>query len=390
MPRPLLLFAALVGAGLLAVGALNIVFGGGSDLLRGASEMQDLVRRQVASGDALLAPPDFNDRYYKRALIRQRATEIKAIVTGSSRVFLLDAAAFESVLGVERRAFLNAGMQGSTLEDHVIIWQICKESGLVPDTFFLGLDPWILNENSGESRWEALDGEFRRFSFAGDSVGDSLRRVLSDRSIRYQWLKLTDLLGTPRLLVSLKELRRRAGGGKSDTDAEKPQLVAEAAVPPQRAGKRVDGSAIYPLSEMQARFTGEVAEQVLGQARAGKFYQFGGWTELSVERAQLLRRLLQDMRAHGVRVVGFTVPYVHGYYGLLRENRNYARLLRQQSRLLGEIFAAQDFEYHDLLDPAVPGLIPDHFTDYIHPTRDGMLKVLAHIRDRSTLLKKRP
>lgn len=386
--RPIFLFSILVCTGVVFVGALNLFYAGGIELFRGDAGIAQIVKEQIDTGKVLLTSPDFNDRIYKREMLRQRAAGIKVLVTGSSRVFLLDADIFGEILNVDRHVFFNAGMQGSTLEDHIIVWQICKEQGLSPAVFFLGLDPWVLNENSGESRWEVFDAEFRRFQYSYLETGPSLMYYLTDRFLHYYWLKATDLLGAPRLLVALQSV------GHSMLDkvpavppGEELVLMKESAKPAERAGKRIDGSAVYPKREAEARFSGDNAKLVLGDAKAGKFYHFNEWHRLSQDRMDLLNRLLKEMQTHGVKVIGFTVPYIPDYYNILKEHKDYMRLLRQQSAFFRGSFSQFQFEYYDMLDPAVTGLTTEDFTDYIHPTRDGMGKVLRYIRDRSVIVK---
>jgi hypothetical protein len=279
-------------------------------------------------------------------------------------------------------------MSGATLEDHVSVWQLCKELERIPEIVFLELDPWILNDNSGGLRWLDLDREFRSFEYSYLEQGPSLPYYLADRSLRQYWAKLTDLLSAPRLLVSLKKVGAPFITETSQTAiGRKLALVSESDKPPERQAFRADGSILYPRAREEMRFVGDVAKPVLAKARAGKFYNLNEWTRLSRDHMELLKRLLEDMHAHGVKVIGFTAPYAPAYYELLKVNKEYMPLLKKQSAFFRDSFFKFHFEYYDMLDPAVASLGEDDFMDYIHPTRAGMGKVLRYIRDRSVIAK---
>lgn len=375
-PRTLYLFAGLVGAGVVLVGAFNFFYGGGANLFRNDAEIASLVRGQIAGNKVLFPPEDFEERPYKKEMVRQRAADLKVLVTGSSRVILLDA----DLLNTDRRFFYNLGVSGGTFEDHLIWWQVCKEQNVRPAVVLLGLDPWIFNEDSGEVRWKALAPELQRIQYSYLGAWQSPKYYFADWQVWSYWLKATDLMSKARLTSALTALRR-SWVPPSQTLA----LVDEPEKPPEKYGWRADGSYLYKSSSLRNRFVGEAAKQELDGARAGRFYQFSGWHRLSQDRMQILERLLGDMRSYQVQVIGLTLPYAPAYWEILQKHRLYAQLVNQESAFLRHSFSKFQFVYYDLLNPAMAGVSSEDFHDSIHLTRSGLTKVLNYIGTRTNL-----
>ncbi len=319
---------------------------------------------------------DFDERVYKKEMIRARAAELKILVMGSSRVRRIS----DGLLHADRRSFYNVGLSGATIEDHVIVWQACKELGITPTVVFLGLDPWIFNENSGGLRWESLDADFRRFKYSYAQTGPSLGYYLTDRSLHHFWLKVTDLLSIPRLVQTRDSLRSALAGNQSTVQTNgEVMLIDEAFVPPHANGFHADGSVLSPPAGLADN------SHDLAQARAGKFLMFNEWHRLSEDRIGLLEKLLGEMHASGVKVVGFTLPYSPAYFAVLKENEHYMRLLKQENAVLRDRFARHQFPYVDMLDPAVVKLSPGEFTNGTHLTREGTTKTLEYLFEHTSL-----
>lgn len=382
--RPLYLFTGLVGAGVAFVAALDLFYGGGITLFRGEARIAGLVKEHLSSGKVLVIPSGFDMRTYKKEMLRQRVAQIKVLVTGSSRILWLGSAFFD----VDSRVFFNAGVAGSPMEYHAIVWQICKEQQRIPAVVFLGLDPWILNEKAEESRFIEFDSDLQRFKYSRLGLWPSVLNRLPDQSVWSYWLKVTDLMSAYRLQRTLDVIRGNLRGekplGPGDDEAV---LMNPSEVPKESVGFRLDGSLKDDRTRTQGRLLNKAATQLMQNAQAGKFFKFRNWSQLSRVHMGLLDSLLSEMKGHGVRVIGFMPPYAPEYWGLLAQHEDYLRLLRGQSEFLRKKFLQYQFEYYDMLDPAVVGLASEDFQDPIHPNRAGMVKVLKYLNDHSAIVK---
>ncbi|TAL09722.1 MAG: hypothetical protein EPO02_09495 [Nitrospirae bacterium] len=374
--RPLHIFSGVVGLGLALVGILSFFYGGGHILFWSDARIAALAQEQVTANKVLLLTAALDERLYKKGMLRARASEIKVLVMGSSRVLRIDGGA----LHADRQSFYNVGLSGATIEDHVIVWEACKELGIMPTVVFWGLDPWIFNENSGGLRWESLDADFRRFKYSYAQAGPSLGYYLTDRSLHHFWLKVTDLLSMPRLVQARDSLRNALAGSQSTVQRNGDVvLIDEVLLPPLATGFRIDGTTVSPSAGLADD------SREMGEAKAGKFFMFNEWHKLNGARIGLLEKLLGEMHASGVKVVGFTLPYSPAYFAVLKENERYMRLLKQENAVLRDRFAQYKFEYIDMLDPAIVQLSPEAFSNGTHLTKAGTIKALQYLFEQMSL-----
>ncbi|CAN1499602.1 hypothetical protein MCEZE4_00457 [Burkholderiaceae bacterium] len=54
---------------------------------------------------------------------------------------------------------LNLGVSGASVEDDISIAYMAAKK-FQPTTFFIGVDPWLFNLNSGQNRWTTIEQEY--------------------------------------------------------------------------------------------------------------------------------------------------------------------------------------------------------------------------------------
>src|SRR3989338_6442097 len=107
---------------------------------------------------------NYDDRLLQKYLIEGLPEKKGIVLLGSSRVMQISSDFFPG------HTFMNHGVAGASLEDDMAIYWLYRKQGLLPSTVIIGLDPWLLNKNSGQLRFESILREYQEISdFLHDS-----------------------------------------------------------------------------------------------------------------------------------------------------------------------------------------------------------------------------
>lgn len=95
----------------------------------------------------------FDDRQFQLSLIKEIHSKVDIIATGSSRTKELR----KRYVTDGTKIFFNHAVNGASMEDYIAILGAYKlYHGYIPKDVILGVDPWILNKNSGRIRWKNI------------------------------------------------------------------------------------------------------------------------------------------------------------------------------------------------------------------------------------------
>jgi len=101
---------------------------------------------------------NYDERLLQKELINNLTKRKNIIVLGSSRVMQIKSCIFNS------NSFLNNGVSGASIEDDMAIYGMYREKGMIPSKVIIGLDPWLLNKNNGQSRYKSLNYEYQKIN----------------------------------------------------------------------------------------------------------------------------------------------------------------------------------------------------------------------------------
>jgi len=109
---------------------------------------------------------NYNERLTKREYLYRMPEAKDYIVAGSSRCAMID----KNMLGVE--SLFNVGVAGAQLQDVVAFYGMLDRENKLPQTLLLVLDPWMLNDNYGDKRYQWSLGDYYYY-FVTDKLGYS-------------------------------------------------------------------------------------------------------------------------------------------------------------------------------------------------------------------------
>ena len=280
-------------------------------------------------------------RYYVDAL--QAAKDI--LVIGSSRSMEIRSAMFP------HHSLFNASVSGASIEDLISIYQMYFERGFVPKLLILGVDPWLLNEANGQTRWGTLSQEY----FA------ARRRLGLDVQSLTPWKhhgrsKFRELLSLAYLERSLSEWTNRSDAGLADATALD---VGDVPI------KRADGSLAYGRA-FRSAVPSKVLADAVSYATKKPAYSLGDFKGLSPVIEGTFERFVTDLQTHGVEVVLYLPPYHPETYRLLVADSEY-RIIQDAERYFRDFGARHAVRVTGSYNPSDIPCDASEFFDGMHP-----------------------
>jgi len=319
----------------------------------------------------LLGYRDTDERRFQKA--RLAVIPRPRIVTfGSSRVMLVSTGMVDAGPG----QFYNAGLSGGSIEDHIVLWTVMRDSGKVPELALFAIDSWAFNTSYPEIRWLAWADDVNRFVDARESV--PWASGLTQRFV-YRWYQTKEMLSYAVLRSSLRDLQRTLAGherrGRELLQLLDHQIVAESNVNGRR-GLRADGSLVYEAA-FQSRSAAEIraeAVESLTKNRGGL-----GRFQWNSERAHRLRLLWADMRAQGVKIAAYLPPYHPAVWDGLSHDTAVQHAVQQTRHFLTETGQRLGVHVIDLSDPASVPCTETEFLDDLHGRESCVQRVVDRL-----------
>lgn len=299
---------------------------------------------------------NYDERIAQQLYITDLSKAPDIVVFGSSRSMQLRSTVFPG------NTFFNHAVSGGSLEDHMAIYQIYRERGLVPKSVIIGADPWILNANNGQTRWQSLSSQFEqiaaRLSLQAPFQDDSALPTYTNRFVQ--------LVSFAYLEESLKQLWGEARRGNQEYFSTHETHLAFNV-------ELADGSLVYAQA-IRNRSREEVKLRAVGNAKRGAIYSLGGFSHLDGRAMRAMDAWVQSMINDGVEVTIFLPPYHPVSYAIMKRNPRYAAVdeaavyFRQLARDRGAHIVGD-------YDGAKAGCSESEFTDEMHPRETCVTRV---------------
>lgn len=98
---------------------------------------------------------NYDERLLQKYYINGLPEKRDVVILGSSRIMLIDSNMYKG------QSFFNNSVSGATLEDYLAIYWMYYKRKLIPSTMVIGLDPWLLNKNHGQVRFESVREDYQ-------------------------------------------------------------------------------------------------------------------------------------------------------------------------------------------------------------------------------------
>lgn len=299
----------------------------------------------LSSGRRVTGLSNYDERGFQRELATRDTSAPETLVIGSSRAMTVSSAE----IGASH--VRNAAVSGANFFDVLGIYELYPPRKGVPRSLVLGVDPWMFNANSGDTRWVSLAPETEQMLARLGLPAPSRSAIARARAKRAATLVSLDYFQQ-----GMRELIRNRGIPKSFVVATRDSNVT--------LTRKPDGSIVYG-EDLRHLSQDDVARSAKAYAETSPIYQLGGFTRIDPADSAIFDRFVRAARADGNDVTIFMAPYHPVVYDVLRKDDRY-RMVAEAERLVRGVGAAARVRVCGSYDPAVMGLGPADFYDGMH------------------------
>ncbi len=289
---------------------------------------------------------DFNERLLQKEIIENKDSLPEIIVLGSSRIMQIDKSS------VNNSSFFNNGVSGCTIEDLAAILNLYqKKFNCIPKNIILGLDPWILNSNSGEVRYKSIQKNYMSFfeyQYKNESTID--------------YFKFYQLFSGSYLLSSLKSLIKfQSKIIISDNKINGLSL------------RLPDGSIQYPDSYYYP--TEDEKTKLINNNLRGPIYAIENFNYINRKKLYELNKLFLFLKKNNCNVKIYLSPYHPKAYSIISKNRKYENVIKSEV-IFNKLAQNFNFEIYGSFNPDNLVLNNNDFLDAMHIRKEGVTRLI--------------
>lgn len=325
------------------------------------------IAKYMISGMNVTNFSNYDERILQSQYVKSIADVPDIVTTGSSRSMTVRKHLFGT------NSFFNNSVSGASLEDHMAIYQMYYEKNMLPKAVILGLDPWILNRNNGQSRWESISDYYynilQRLGINSESTSSNKKLLINN--------KYMQLISFAYLTESLQLILRKI-------KHENRELIATNEVPSSvGATKLSDGSLVYG-NEVRNRTIENVRTRAIGNAKRGSIYALNDFRSLNSDLTELLGKFIHIIIEDGVTPVIFLPPYHPLTYQVISSKSDYKSVIETEKyiRLLANKHNITVFGSYD---PNLAGCNEAQFTDDMHPKEECINSIFSRFNNNLTM-----
>lgn len=310
-----------------------------------------------------ISTPNYDERLVQKFYIENLIVPNDVLVIGSSRSMQIGGELYP-----EQR-FQNHSVSGATIEDLGAIFALYHQQNMLPEVLIIGLDPWMLNRNHGQTRWQTLRSEYNHFL---SLIGTESNTLISINFNQFD--KYYQLLTPTYFQASLAHFFEQE---ISSLRLSVAQVTDQ--TPSENTIRLLDGTISYPYSYVN-KSVDEVHDIAVRYTNSTPIYSLGNFEQLDSGVMTQLEGLIELAQAENIEVILFVSPYHPYAYEYLAESTDYQLVLeaeiyyqqlaeRFQIQIIGAsnptIANCEEFEFYDAMH-ARPSCIDTIFQSFFN------------------------
>lgn len=298
----------------------------------------DKVAKELSKGRIIAGLSNIDERLFRKKSIEYLEREIDIIAIGSSRTMQLRK---NMITNDEEDNFYNYSVSGASLEDYMALLQVHKNKfNSLPKIIILGIDPWVFNQNSGQTRFLSLKKEYEDFLFLLENKKPIFLQ---------QKNKFSQMFSISYLKTNLK------------TVSKKQQFYIVDTIDTDAALKMPDGSIYYPYDTRYPNF--EKVEKNAKAYASGSVYSLEKFNKIS--NIELFESFIIYLKNQDSIVYFYLPPYNPITYDILISKEKYQTINSVEKYLVN--FAEQNnIELIGSYNPHKYGFSNSDFSDGMH------------------------
>lgn len=335
-------------------------------------EYEESIAQSLANGSNVANITNCEERLLQLYFLEKDKVERDIIVLGSSRVLQINARCFPG------KKFFNHGVPGGTLEDFFSICEMYERKNKLPGMIILGLDPWILNRNSGQDRWKILsayyDNFMRRLYGGVVDEGKNSRFISQYYCVTLKIKKWLNLISFSYFQQAIEHLVRQMTESRELTRIKGEHYFTKS-VNSDFNVRMADGSIAYGYGHISRLNNLEEAKKYINQIPV---YSLGNFYELDKRYRRDFERFVDYLLKKKVRVIFLISPYHPYVYNYFVRSVQYQITTQAEA-----FFKAVGVQKHILVvgsyDPQQCGFDGNDFYDGMHPNEEAIARLIRSV-----------
>lgn len=306
----------------------------------------------LISGQNIVGMNNYDERIFQEKIIEKSKKCPDTIILGSSRIMTLSSDA------IEIENYWNHGMSGAGLFDYIGILGIYKKYGKMPKKIIIGVDPWILNDENGDTRYQSIMLYINEFKMLFNNKDKASFKIPSfDKEL--QLLSLSYFQSSIEFIIKTSNGKRCDYYGTLEKDGHENRI------------RYIDGSIEYEknIREISVEKVNNLAKSYI----AGEIYQIENYKELSKKNSLMFEKMVEYLQENGIQICFYLSPYHPLVYNYLKENKDYQMVLQAED-YFRDIAKKRKIQVYGSYDPFLLECEENDFQDGMHLKRSSMSK----------------
>lgn len=304
------------------------------------------IAKYISNGFNVTGIQNIDERILQKNIIENIIFTPEIIILGSSRIMQVG----QSYYGTKS---FNNGVSGASIEDIIAIYQIYKENDTVVKKIVIGIDPWLFNENNGQSRWLSIKQDYD--SFYGKNTNNFIKNI--------PILKYAQLFSPSYFQASIKSLLKTINNKVIPTGDKYNRTLT----------RLTDGTITYGL-EYRTRSETEINNAAIEYIN-GNIYSIENFKEISETIRNDFEIFIKKILKEGVEIEFLLMPYHPIVWKHIDENRKYEKVKEVES-FIYDCASKNNIKIIGSYDPEPFRLTSSDFYDGMHLSPDGIEKVI--------------
>jgi hypothetical protein len=110
----------------------------------------------LLKGENVTNVTNFDERLFQKFFISGLQKAPYNLVFGSSRAMLIDSSFLDN------KFTINNCVSGGKIEDYIALYNLYRTKKMKPKHLYIGIDPWLFNENNPDNRWQSIDQDYQQ------------------------------------------------------------------------------------------------------------------------------------------------------------------------------------------------------------------------------------
>lgn len=301
-----------------------------------------IVLKEAASklvlGKNIAGLENYDERLLQKYIVDEFQELPDCIIIGSSRTMMTQSSLLSSCKKVQ-----NHSVSGASLEDYMGIVALYVLREYIPKKIILGIDPWVFNQKSGQTRWKSL---YYEYTFLNNQFNKEYIE-----SNFFDYTKYLQLINFETTLYNVKYFHEKL--------TMKTYVVANC--DKDLFVKLSDGSVCYPFS---VRNRNDIETQKLAK-------NYISYNVYALEKFNMLynTKLFEDfikyLQKQNVNIEIILPPYHPIVYDFFAKEERYKNVLKVEE-YLNQVVLKYNIKLYGSYNPEKYNLTSKEFTDGMH------------------------